>query len=122
MQKPTREQLQILLNADPERFFALVEQLFSDWGDLTRQVALLQTRIKELEAQSARDSHNSNKPPSSDGLKRRTKSLRSSGKRKAGGQKGHIGQTLGQVDKPDQIIRHPLSSVQSENYRCTILK
>jgi len=35
---------------------------------LVDQVALLQARVKELEKQIAQNSHNSHKPPSSDGL------------------------------------------------------
>ena len=38
--------------------------------------AVLQARVEELEARLAKDSHNSSKPPSSDGLARKTKSLR----------------------------------------------
>ncbi len=46
------------------------------------QIAALLARVQELEARLAKDSHNSGKPPSSDGLKRKTKSLRQrSGKR-----------------------------------------
>ncbi|MFH1096925.1 MAG: DUF6444 domain-containing protein, partial [Candidatus Desantisbacteria bacterium] len=36
----------------------------------------LHLRITALESQLSKDSHNSHKPPSSDGLKRMTKSLR----------------------------------------------
>ena len=60
-------------------------------------VEQLEARIRELEAQLGKDSHNSRKPPSSDGLKKPTaneKSLRPKHKRKVGGQVGHKGQTL----------------------------
>ncbi len=49
-------------------------------------VAALATRVQELEARLAKDSHNSGKPPSSDGLARKTKSLRRRSGKKAGGQ------------------------------------
>ena len=55
------------------------------------------------------NSKNSSKPPSSDGLKKKThqtRSLRGKSKRKTGGQKGHQGQTLEQVINPDKIINH----------------
>src|SRR5215469_12751423 len=58
-------------------------------------------RIKELEGQAAKDSHNSNKPPSTDGFKkpeRKAQSLRE----KSGGQPGHAGKTLMMVEQPDQ--------------------
>jgi hypothetical protein len=41
------------------------------------QIAALLERVQELEARLAKDSHNSGRPPSSDGLGRKTKSLRS---------------------------------------------
>lgn len=51
---------------------------------LREQVAALLARVHELEAQGAKDSHNSHKPPSSDGLQRKTKSLRKPSGKKAG--------------------------------------
>ena len=54
------------------------------------------------------NSSNSSKPPSSDGLKRKTKSLRRKNTgRKPGGQPGHTGQTLQQSPAPD--ITHPIA-------------
>src|SRR5260221_12879545 len=58
------------------------------------QNALLLERVQELEARLAKDSHNSSKPPSSDGLARKTKSLRRRSGKKPGGQLGHRGETL----------------------------
>jgi len=63
-----------------------------------------------LQDQLAKDSHNSGKPPSSDGLKKgRRKSLRRAGQRPRGGQRGHKGRTLMQVAEPDHVIVHKLS-------------
>jgi transposase len=59
-----------------------------------------------LESILAKDSHNSSKPPSSDGMKSAVKSLRESSGRKSGGQPGHEGRTLSQVEKPDTIKVH----------------
>src|SRR5215831_4388049 len=73
------------------------------------QIALLVARVQELEARLAKDSHNSGKPPSSDGLgrvARKTKSLRRTSGKKAGGQLGHRGETLRLVATRDTIVEH----------------
>ena len=76
---------------------------------LREQMTVLVERIRDLEARLAKDSHNSGKPPSSDGLKRqlpRTRSLRRKTGKKPGGQLGHPGETLHLVAEPDTIIEH----------------
>lgn len=67
-----------------------------------------QERIKTLERQQAKDSHNSNLPPSSDRFVRSPKSLRQTSGKKPGGQKGHRGHHLRQVERPDEVIIHPV--------------
>lgn len=105
MQRLTREQIRAVYDAGPEAVISLIEQAIEANEMLVQQVILLQTRVNELEQQIAKNSRNSHKPPSSDGLKKQTKSLRQKSKRKAGGQKGHKGQTLKQVAKPDKIVK-----------------
>ena len=57
---------------------------------LQQQVETQQELIQALQDQLAKDSHNSSKPPSSDGLnKGRRQSLRRAGQRPRGGQRGH---------------------------------
>lgn len=72
------------------------------------EIARLEACIAELEKRLGKNSSNSSKPPSSDGLKR-AKSLRpkNSG-RKPGGQPGHPGQTLHQSPSPDITVTVPL--------------
>jgi transposase len=62
-------------------------------------------RIEELERQKRKDSHNSSKPPSSDGLKHRV-DPRHKSEKPSGGQPGHAGHTLVQVAKADEVIIH----------------
>jgi len=78
---------------------------------LLAQNAVLVARVQELEARLAKDSHNSSKPPTSDGLKRQapqTRSLRRRSGRKPGGQLGHRGETLHLVapEQVDVVIAH----------------
>ena len=78
--------------------------------------SVLEQRISELDRSSKLNSNNSSKPPSSDGLsketvdkkkkEKRTKSSRKKSDRKSGGQAGHKGTTLNQVENPDQIVDH----------------
>lgn len=63
-------------------------------------------RIEELERRLGKDSHNSSKPPSSDGLRRKTREKRKKSEKHPGGQKGHQGQTLVQGETPDRVIQH----------------
>ena len=73
---------------------------------LREQIVLLAAQVQDLHARLAKDSHNSSKPPSSDGLARKTKSLRRRSGKKPGGQIGHHGQTLRLVATPDGVVEH----------------
>src|SRR5260370_40131783 len=75
-------------------------------AELVAQNAALAARVQELEARLAKDSHNSGKPPASDGLGRKTRSLRRRSGKKAGGQLGHRGETLHLGAVPDEVVEH----------------
>lgn len=73
---------------------------------LQMQAALLE-RIVRLEERLGLDSHNSSKPPSSDGPEASgSRSERRKAQRKSGGQPGHRGSTLRRVAEPDEVITH----------------
>jgi transposase len=91
---------------------------------LEQENRALRERIAELERRLGLNSDNSSKPPSSDGFKKKAKrieSLRGKSKRSSGGQKGHQGQTLKQVLKPDKIINH-LAPSSCEECGCSLSK
>lgn len=70
----------------------------------------LKERVAELERRLGLNSSNSSKPPSSDGLGKKPKSLRIKGSNPSGGQKGHKGHTLTQIPDPDQVIQHRIEN------------
>jgi transposase len=73
---------------------------------LREQVSQLQGRVAELEGRLAKDSHNSNKPPSSDGLGRKRSGQRKGSEKKSGGQPGHVGSRLAMTEQPDGKVVH----------------
>ena len=92
------------------KLLARIEELEALVKQQAETIAAQAARIAELEKRLNKNSRNSSKPPSSDGLKKppRTKSLRIKGENKSGGQKGHKGSTLNQVSDPDKIEHHSL--------------
>src|SRR5260370_7703046 len=85
---------------------ARITTLEAENAALREQVQALAARVLELEARLAKDRHNSSKPPSSDGLKRKTKSLRQRSGKQPGGQLGHRGETLRLVATPHPVAEH----------------
>ena len=76
--------------------------------DKDRLIDALFARLDVAEAKLGTNNDNSSKPPSSDGLAKKTNSLRESSDNKAGGQKGRKGTTLRQAELPDEVATHRL--------------
>jgi transposase len=96
------------VSVDPAAPAAVITGLRAENAVLKETVATLAARVAELERRLGLNSANSGKPPSSDGLKKpsRTSSLREPSGKKPGGQKGHKGETLRQVAEPDRMADH----------------
>jgi transposase len=107
-----------------------IEELLAVIAAQQAQIATLVARVAELERRLGLDSSNSSKPSSSDGFKkppRRISSMRQASGKKSGGQEGHAGKTLRQVDNPDKIVDHypeqcggcgaALSAVMARDYQ-----
>jgi transposase len=111
----SRDEIRALYDAGPEAVVALVEQLLKTQAALEEQVKVLTAEVQTLtaevqalKAQLNKDSHNSSKPPSSDGPAKRPhpRSLRLQSGKPSGGQDGHPGQTRLLVENPQVIIPH----------------
>jgi hypothetical protein len=98
-QLPSDEEIGAAFDQGKEAVVALFHQA----------VGQIAARVQALEDQVSKNSRNSGKPPSSDGLsKPAPKSLRKRHGKKSGGQPGHEGHTLEAVAQPDQEIIHPV--------------
>lgn len=111
LQLPTEEEVRAAARQGEDAVVELVFGLVSNWVGVLQQ---LEKRVRVLEDQVAKNSSNSGKPPSSDGLKKpsRNRSLRKSSGRKSGGQPGHKGHTLKMRTHPDKVQVHRVARCQ----------
>jgi transposase len=112
---PSVEEIDAAYDEGKAAVVALIMGLAAEWVSAFQKqqeviqqqhetIAKLEERVQALEDQLAKNSQNSSKPPSSDGLKKpRTRSLRKPSGRQSGGQPGHEGHTLKMRADPDEI-------------------
>ena len=100
--KISREGIREIYAQGEESVINLVERLIEE---LNKQ----EIRLEALERQQKKNSRNSSKPPSSDGLKRLPKSLRTKSEKKSGGQIGHEGSNLEWSTAIDYVETHKVS-------------
>ena len=82
-----------------------VDSLTGRLTELETENSDLKAEVAKLKAQLNSNSRNSSKPPSSDGYKKKPAFPRKK-KGKQGGQQGHKGRTLQQVEHPDKTVKH----------------
>ena len=105
-----REHIVTAYRAGLDAVISLVEYQQDLIGSLRAQIESLEARVAELERQLHTDSHNSSKPPSSDGMGRKVVQTRKRTGRKPGGQKGHEGTTLRVTENPDHVVVHAVGN------------
>lgn len=101
--KISRDEIREIYAQGEEAVITLVESL-------VERINGLEARVEALENQLKKNSHNSSKPPSSDGFGKRTKSLREKSDRSSGGQPGHPGSTLDWCEHPDSVLIYPVKA------------
>lgn len=95
----------------PKETYERLQPDVREWVDaMMAFTSHLLDRIQDLEGRLAKNSSNSSKPPSSDGLAKpnRTQSERKPSGRKPGGQPGRNGASLKQVKNPNRVVLHPV--------------
>jgi len=113
-----REKILAAYQAGPDTIVSLIQylqdmyegQLRGLQAEYDARLAELAERVRQLQERLHTDSHNSSKPPSSDGPARRPYVKREKSARKPGGQPGHEGMTLKRVEVPDRIVMHQAPS------------
>ena len=101
---------------DPSPDAPSYEQVVSENELLRAQVAMLESKLADLEERLGRNPRNSSMPPSAEGFSKPpapSRAERRAAARKQGKQPGAPGKHLAQVTDPDQVIHHAPPSCSS---------
>lgn len=92
---------------------SIIDDMAQTISSQSKTIEQLNATIEQLNATIAtllekknKNSNNSSKPPSSDGLNKKNRSLKQSSGKKAGGQEGHKGFSFKVTDHPDLVEKH----------------
>ena len=104
---PTEDEVRAAYQQGEDATVALISRLIET-------IAMLAAEVQALRDQLAKNSHNSSKPPSSDGLKKKPtkRGLRKPSGKKSGGQPEHKGHPLKAVTDPDRMQVHRVERCQ----------
>lgn len=120
----TEEFVHNLMNQNAELLAQNAELLAQNTAVL-KQLEQLNQTIKELQEQINKNSKNSSKPPSSDGLKKtpinKDRSLRGKSGKKQGAQDGHDGAYLSVLKTPDDVKHYMHSDCEGCPYHDSCL-
>ena len=106
IRKLSEEQIRAIYHQGEDAVVELIQSM-------NKTIILLAERVQILEDRLAKNSKNSGKPPSTDGLSKPSpKSLRKRHGKKSGGQAGHQGNTLKTVEKPDYTEIHRVQACE----------
>ena len=113
------ESMVLNLNKTVIQMTGIVEEIKEENENLKKEVEFRKEEAQAWKEEAKRlgsmlnlDSHNSGKPPSTDTFRKKktpVKNSREKSGKKAGGQEGHKGTTLRQVENPHEIVLHELN-------------
>jgi len=114
MKKLSLKEIDAIINSDDIKVIkSILLELIETVKDLTLENIQLKAEIENLRGQISKNSRNSSKPPSTDGLKQIPQSTRKNSKLKPGAQKGHQGYTLQKTNNPDYIKKYTVEECEN---------
>jgi transposase len=101
--KLSDDEIRAVYRQGEDAVVSLVKQLLD-------RLDAVESRLNAVEGRTKKTSRNSHKPPSGDGLGKRTKSLRTKSDQPSGGQPGHLGSTLEWSETVDWVEVHDVKT------------